>query len=130
VAVPAARGLRRLRWWQWALIGVGVLVLVGVIVNAVNGRTAPDADRPGAGAQHATQQPAEDPVEMVDVPDLVGSAVAEAPAALEASGLTLSAGDAGDDWPPEPVGRQVRARPALHSHGIHRVLHRWMTTNV
>ena len=103
VAVRPGRGLPKLKWWQWALVAFGVLVLVSIIAGAVNGgRASTDADaRPAAGSGGFTQEskrPTQKPVEMVEVPYLVGSTIAEARAKLEAVGLVLVPGDAGDDW--------------------------------
>lgn len=99
--------LPKLKWWQWALIGVAVLVVLSAIIGGVNGErdatpAAPSA--PAVAASPATEEkpaadePTEEPVEMVDVPDLVGSTVAEARTALDAIGVTLTTTDAGDDW--------------------------------
>jgi hypothetical protein len=104
IAVSAKRGLRKLKWWQWALIGLGVLVLISIIVNGINGEQASsDAapTRPAAGTGGFSQEPkkpTEKPIEMVEVPNLVGSTVAQARTALEAVGLVLVPGEAGDDW--------------------------------
>ncbi len=104
LAVSARRGLPKLNWWQWALLGFGALVLVLIIVNGINGeRASSDAEpaRPAAGNGGFTQEPkrpTEKAVEMVDVPHLVGSTIAEARVKLEAVGLVLVASEAGDDW--------------------------------
>jgi hypothetical protein len=101
--MPARRGLPSLKWWQWALIALGVLVLIGGIASAVGGERASDdgaADDKPAAVSEREEEPAveEEPVETVDVPDLVGLTVGEARVQLEEAGLTLAAGEAGDDW--------------------------------
>ena len=102
--VSARRGLPQLKWWQWVLIAFGVLVLVSIIAGAVSGGGASsdaEATRPAAGSGGFTQEskrPTEKPIEMVEVPYLVGSTIAEARAKLEAVGLVLVPGEAGDDW--------------------------------
>lgn len=96
------RRLPKLKWWQWVLVGFGVLVLLSIIAGAVGGgKASSDADpaRPvAASAGAATQEPTEPAVEMVEVPDLVGSTLAEARVKLAAVGLVLASSDAGDDW--------------------------------
>lgn len=101
-AVATKRGLPRLKWWQWLLIAVGVLVLVSMIASAVNGALGSSNSvtrhAPISGDAAPSSEPSEEPVEMVEVPDLVGMTLAEARAALEAVGLTLESSEAGDDW--------------------------------
>lgn len=102
VALPQRSAGPRLKWWHWALIGLGVLVLVSIIVNGVN-RTGTDnasADKPTTVAEQAAEQPVveEEPeVTMVAVPDVVGATVGDARAQLEALGITLVT-DAADNW--------------------------------
>lgn len=104
VAVPRGRGLRTLKWWQWVLIAFAAIVVLSIIINGINGgRESADGDdaRPAAGTADITPKPAEPsekPVEMVQVPDLVGLTIAEARVKLEAVGLVLAPGEAGDDW--------------------------------
>lgn len=121
VAVAAKRGLPRLKWWQWVLAALGVLVLISIIVNGVSsvrgsGDAAPP-DKPTTVAE-ATDEPVaeeEEPeVTTVRVPELTGKTVAEARTAVEAAGFTLvvNAG-AGEDWlilSQGPVGNQ-KAEP-------------------
>jgi hypothetical protein len=108
-AVAPRRGLSRLKWWQWALVALAALVLVGVISGAIRGAAGGSAadDRRAAPASSSSPvgddtpvaaTPTSPPVEKVDVPNLVGSTVGEARASLAAIGLTLVATDAGDDW--------------------------------
>ncbi|MFB8146503.1 Ltp family lipoprotein [Microbacterium sp. NPDC056003] len=103
-SVAAKRGLPKLRWWQWALIVCGVLVLISIIANGVNGDRASSDDEPARPVADSVK-PAEEveapsaaPIETVEVPDLVGSTIAEARAALDAVGLALVPGDVADDW--------------------------------
>lgn len=104
LAAAAPRGLRSLKWWQWALIGFGALVLVSIIVNAVSGgRGNSLAEQPVSTATAEMVEPEPEPVETVDdraeVPALTGKTVAEARAALEAAGFVLAVPDGtGDDW--------------------------------
>ncbi|WP_194396709.1 Ltp family lipoprotein [Microbacterium atlanticum] len=104
VAADRGRGLPSLKWWQWALIALGVLVLMGVLINAVNGGSASSdssADRPTV-VEEADVAPAEKPAPVDDrsqVPGLVGATVAEARAALEAAGFVLATpAGTGEDW--------------------------------
>lgn len=90
---------KRLRWWQWALIVVGALVLIGIINGAINGARGSGAS--AGSADDSAPKPsamAEETVETVEVPDLVGLTMAEARVALDAVDLVLVTGDAGDDW--------------------------------
>jgi hypothetical protein len=97
-AVPARtnRGLPRLKWWQWALIAVGALVLVSIIVNGINGERATGGaagDKPATVAEEAEDEPAPAarPVDdRAEVPALVGLTVGEARAALEAVGFVIA----------------------------------------
>lgn len=99
VAAPVKRGLPRLKWWQWALVALGVVVLISILANAVGGgRAESEAGRLPAAATREATEPSEAPVETVEVPDVVGSTIAEARIALEAAGLTLVPSEAGDDW--------------------------------
>lgn len=101
-AADTVRRLPKLKWWQWVLIAVGVLVVVSIVVGGINGGR--DSTRPGAGTTPSGATSAEptkealEGVKMVEVPDLVGSTVAEARALLGAVGLTLTTSEAGDDW--------------------------------
>lgn len=101
VAVPR-RGLRRLKWWQWALIALGVIVLISIIVNSVaSGRGSTAADSPASTAEPAEIVAVEpEPVDArQQVPGLVGLTVAEARAALEAGGFVIAMpAGTGDDW--------------------------------
>ncbi|MGX1703215.1 Ltp family lipoprotein [Microbacterium sp. NPDC055357] len=101
-AVAVKRGLPKLKWWQWTLIAIAAIVLVSMVVNGVNGQRASSdaaAPKPTAAVEQANEPvAAEKPVEMVEVPQLVGSTVAEARAKLDAVGLRLAPGDAADDW--------------------------------
>jgi hypothetical protein len=109
--VPSRRGLPLMRWWQWTLLVLGALVLVGIIAGAVNG----DSDSADVDAEKTTpvvrtedsakqsEPPAEEPEEPEDttvaVPEIVGKTVAEARSAVEAAGFTLVvAAGAADDW--------------------------------
>lgn len=101
-AADTVRRLPKLKWWQWALIVVGVLVVVSIIIGGINGgrdsaQSAAGTTPSGAASAAPTKEAVEE-VKMVDVPDMVGSTVAEARALLEAVGLTLTASEAGDDW--------------------------------
>ncbi|MGV9193811.1 Ltp family lipoprotein [Microbacterium sp. MC2] len=103
------RGLTKLKWWQWLLVGIGVLVLVSIIVNGLNGRTtSSDAETAstngseqattGGGFTQESKRPAEEAIEMVAVPELVGDTIGEARAKLDKLGLTLDADGVEDDW--------------------------------
>ena len=98
----SVRRVPKLRWWQWALLGVGLLVVIGVIAGVVGGgRGGSDASGDGTAPVAQQTDAVEEPVERIEkvmVPDLVGSTVAEARTKLAAAGLTLEATDAGDDW--------------------------------
>ena len=105
VATAGRRGLPALKWWQWALVALGVLVLVGMIVNGINGsRGAGDAadDKPAKVSEKVQEEPAieAEPVDdRAQVPGLVGSTVGEARAALEAAGFVIATpAGTGDDW--------------------------------
>jgi hypothetical protein len=104
-AISAKRVLPRLKWWQWALIAFGVLVLVSIIVNGVSGaneeREAGAAATPTSTAKEVEVAVADpEPVEVREaMPDLVGLSVAEARAAVEAAGFVIAMPvDIGDDW--------------------------------
>lgn len=118
IPVPAKRGLPKLKWWQWVLIAFGALVLVSMIAGAIGGgRASSDAQSTrstadGGGTPAEAVAPTEKPVEMVQVPDLVGSTIADARTKLEAVGLVLVTSEAGDDW---IVTAQV---PAQGSHPL------------
>lgn len=98
----SVRRVPKLRWWQWALLGVGLLVVIGVIAGVVGGgRGGSDASGDGTAPVAQQTDAVEEPVERIEkvmVPDMVGSTVAEARTKLAAAGLTLEATDAGDDW--------------------------------
>lgn len=101
-ASDTVRRLPKLKWWQWTLIAFGVLVVVSMIIGGINvGRDSAGSaaeTKPRGATSAAPSQEATEVVEMVDVPDMVGSTVAEARALLDAEGLTLAASEAGDDW--------------------------------
>jgi len=103
VVVRAGRGMPSLKWWQWALIAVGALVLVSVVVNGVNasrGAGGASGDKPATVAEQVEDVPAPEPVDArEEIPALVGLTVGEARAALEAAGfvITMPTGT-GDDW--------------------------------
>lgn len=105
VAARAGRGLPKLKWWQWALIAVGALVLISMIVNGINGERATGGaadDTPATVAERAEDEPAPaaEPVDdREEVPALVGLSVGEARAALEAVGFVIAMpAGTGDDW--------------------------------
>ncbi|MBB2974975.1 hypothetical protein FHX49_000516 [Microbacterium endophyticum] len=95
-----------LRWWAWALIAVGALVLLGIIIGAIGSATsrstsASDARPVASATEKAAVEEAEPEPEdtRVEVPNVVGKTVAEARAAIESAGLVFVATDgAGDDW--------------------------------
>lgn len=103
VAVAPKNGLSRLKWWHWLLIGIGVLILMSIIVNGINGGRGGDAD----AAKQASvserddeslpevNQPAEDT--RASVPNVVGKSVADARAALEAEGSVLAVSNGAPD---------------------------------
>jgi hypothetical protein len=105
VAARAGRGLPKLKWWQWALIAVGALVLISMIVNGISGGRdtsgAPD-DKPATVAEEAEEvtAPEAEPVDdREEVPALVGLTVGEARAALAAVGFVIAMpAGTGDDW--------------------------------
>lgn len=109
---------RRLRWWQWALIALGALIVISVIGSALGGGGSDDAEASRtstpAAVQEATEAVAAEPDTTVAVPEVVGMTVAEARAQLEAGGFTLKVGvGTGEDWlvmTQGPVGGQ-KAEP-------------------
>lgn len=100
-AMPIARGVK-LRWWQWVLIAVGVLILISVIGGALGGSrpTADSSEVQTSPKTEATSEPVEEVVdEREAIPSLVGLTVAEARAALEAVGFVITTPNGtGDDW--------------------------------
>lgn len=103
MAVPAKRGLPKLKWWQWALIVFGVLVLVSIIVNAVGGRGRTDRAAEGARPAATAKEVAAPAPERVDVreamPGLVGLTVTEARSAAEAAEFVIAVeANTGGDW--------------------------------
>lgn len=114
-AAHTVRHLPQLKWWQWTLIAVGVLVVLSMIIGGINGgrNSSGSSAEEWAGATSPTPtQEATKAVEMVEVPDVVGSTVAEARAMLEAAGLALTASDAGDDWIVTAQQPRAGAHPA------------------
>lgn len=98
-AETAPHTRKRLRWWQWALIVVGALIVIGIISGAING--ARGSGGSAGSSDDTAPKPsavAEETVETVEVPDLVGLTIAEARVALDAVGLVLVGSDAGEDW--------------------------------
>lgn len=95
---------RSLRWWQWALIALGALVLISSIGTALGGGKdagdRADADAPAAVASTATAEPAAEEADTtVEVPGIVGTTISEARTLVEAAGFTLTTdAGAGDDW--------------------------------
>lgn len=122
VAPTPKRGLPMLTWWQWALIALGVLVVISVIAgalgaargssNAADHKPATVAEEARTPSAEAAENEPEDTA--VAVPEVVGKTVAEARTALEAAGFTLVVNvGAGDDWlilTQGPVGNQ-KAEP-------------------
>ena len=101
VLVSAKRGLPKLKWWQWALMAVGVLVLISIIVNGARGEREERADVPVSTVESAEAPVAEpEPVDDREaMPGLVGLTVAEARTAAEAAGFVIAMpADAADDW--------------------------------
>ncbi len=104
VAVEAKTGLRKLVWWQWALIAFGVLVLIAMIGGAIGGSSTAegdaDVDAPAAVAATPTVEAvAEEPDTRVAVPNVGGATIGDARATLEAAGFVMTAdAGAGDDW--------------------------------
>ncbi len=101
-AADTVRRLPKLKWWHWTLIVIGVLVVVSIIIGGINGgrdsaRSAAGRTPVGATSAAPTKEAVEE-VEVVEVPDMVGSTIAEARGMLDAVGLSLNASDAGDDW--------------------------------
>ncbi|QEW00353.1 PASTA domain-containing protein [Microbacterium caowuchunii] len=104
VAASSKRGLPSLKWWQWSLIALGVLVLISMITTGISGGSASDDD--GSSEQVTVAEEVEEPVvktepedTTVAVPNVVGKTVAEARADVESAGFVfvVDAG-AGDDW--------------------------------
>jgi hypothetical protein len=99
-AEPSGRGFPHLKWWQWALIAVGVLVLIGAISGALGGGRS-DAgssdDDPASIAGQQEEQPEAEPV-MIVVPNVVGLDGVTARATLEALGFEV-AYDGDDSMP-------------------------------
>ncbi|WP_299087985.1 Ltp family lipoprotein [uncultured Microbacterium sp.] len=104
VAVAPKTGLRALRWWQWALIALGALLLIAAIGGAIGGAKSTDdladADAPVAAVSTPTAEPVEEePDTTVAVPDVGGGTIGEARTLVEAAGFTLTTdAGAGDDW--------------------------------
>lgn len=101
-AADTVRRLPKLKWWHWTLIVIGVLVVVSIVIGGINGgrdsaRSAAGTTPSGAASASPTKEAVEE-VEVVEVPDMVGSTIAEARGMLDAVGLSLTASDAGDDW--------------------------------
>lgn len=118
VAASGKRGFPHLRWWQWALVALGVVVLIGMISGALGGSRTADNDAAGDDSV-AVSTPTSEPVEeeadtTVAVPDVVGKPISEARTLIEAAGFTLTAGEgSGEDWlviSQGPVGGQ-KAEP-------------------
>lgn len=49
---------RRIKAWQWVLIGVGVLVVLGIVGSMVNSRSTPSTSTNPTAASHPTTAPA------------------------------------------------------------------------
>jgi hypothetical protein len=102
-ASDAAPRKRRPTWWQWVLIALGALLLIGIVGSAMGGSRATD-DIASDGQRVVTAEPTTDPVvdepdTSVAVPGVVGKTIGEARALLEAAGFTLTADDSsGEDW--------------------------------
>lgn len=100
LTAPTNRGFPHLKWWQWALIALGVLVLIGAISGALGGGRS-DAgssdDDPASVAGQQEEQPEVEPV-MVVVPNVVGMDGVTARATLEALGFEV-AYDGDDSMP-------------------------------
>ncbi|MBW9094434.1 Ltp family lipoprotein [Microbacterium jejuense] len=105
-AVAVSTGFRMppLKWWLWALIAFGVLLVISVIVGSLSvGRddaarteVTPTATSPAREVDPPAAAPVDDREAM---PGLVGHTVAEARAAVEAAGFTIDMPvDTGDDW--------------------------------
>lgn len=86
---PKKKGLK---WWAWALIGLGALLLLIVIIGSLNRPAASsDADATSVSASSppavaAAEEPEPEPV-MVEVPSLVGLTADAAAADLRGRGL-------------------------------------------
>lgn len=104
VLATAKPGLRALRWWQWALIALGALLLVAAIGGAISGGSDADdlagADAPVAAVSTPTAEPVEEePDTTVAVPEVGGKTIGEARALIEGAGFTLTAdAGVGEDW--------------------------------
>ncbi|MBD3942120.1 Ltp family lipoprotein [Microbacterium sp. NEAU-LLC] len=106
IAAPVKRGLPTLKWWQWALVAFGALMLVSIIVGSIGGGRDQAAVTPAKSASTApapvreVEAPAAQPVDDREkMPGLVGHTVAEARAAVEAAGFVIEMPvDIGDDW--------------------------------
>lgn len=99
-----AGGIRALRWWHWALIALGLFVIIGMIGGALGGnRDAGGSAAIGDETLVAASPSAEPAEEKVDtrlaVPDVTGATVSEARGRITAAGFALAAdAAAGDDW--------------------------------
>jgi hypothetical protein len=105
IAVDPKSGLRKLSWWQWALLALAALVLIAMIGGAIGGanRAESDSDAPVAiGATpttKATNVAVDEPDTTVAVPNVGGLAIGDARALIEDAGFTFTAdATAGDDW--------------------------------
>lgn len=99
---PPQQSRAGLRWWAWLLIAFGVLIVVGVVIGAINGGRAADREseaRPTSAASQETEVESAEQDTRVDTPDVVGSTIGQARAALEGVGLVVkTVGEPGDDW--------------------------------
>jgi hypothetical protein len=91
VAAPLKSGLSRLKWWHWALIALGVVILLSAIAGALNG----GGDDASASKPVAVADAVDDDAQMtsesaeVSVPDTAGMTAKEAQSALENAGLKV-----------------------------------------
>lgn len=62
---PPSSKPRRIKWWQWALIGVGALLALGVVANATSGGTNKSSSSTTSATQpsQATKPPAQQPTQ-------------------------------------------------------------------
>lgn len=106
------------KWIVGGSIAAGVLV-IGMVGSALGaGRDSGDDAKPVVGVEQEADAPAEEAAVEEDttvaVPDVVGKTVAEASAALEAAGFTVTVNEgAGDDWAvlsQSPIGNE-KAEP-------------------
>jgi hypothetical protein len=89
VAVPGKTGLARLKWWHWALIAFGVVALLSIIINGVNGSSTNYLSEDKSAAIGDTDKEDTEESTEVTVPVTTGMTAKEAQSALENAGFVV-----------------------------------------